>query len=159
MKIEAGKVVQFHYNLFIDNQPIENSRDSDPMSYLHGAGNIISGLENALAGHQPSDHVEVTVTPGQGYGLREDNRIQRVAIKHLQYSGKLKPGLRVQISTDQGPRPVTVVKVGLKFVDVDGNHPLAGKTLHFVIDIVAVRDASVEEIAHGHAHSIGGHHH
>jgi FKBP-type peptidyl-prolyl cis-trans isomerase SlyD len=159
MTIEAGKVVQFHYDLFINDSRIESSRNGEPMAYLHGAQNIISGLENALAGHQSGDHVEVTVPPEQGYGLREENRIQRVSAKYLKHAGKLKPGMRVQVSTDQGPRLVTVVKVGLKSVDVDGNHPLAGETLRFVVDIVDIRDASAEEKAHGHAHGVGGHHH
>jgi FKBP-type peptidyl-prolyl cis-trans isomerase SlyD len=159
MTIEAGKVVQFHYDLYINDDKIESSRDSDPMAYLHGAGNIISGLEKALNGHQSGDHVDVTIAPQDGYGLREENRIQRVPAKYLKHAGKLKPGMRVQVNTDQGPRLVTVIKVGLKAVDVDGNHPLAGETLRFVVDIIDIRDASAEEKAHGHAHGVGGHHH
>ncbi|MFN3714981.1 MAG: peptidylprolyl isomerase [Alcanivoracaceae bacterium] len=159
MTIEAGKVVQFHYDLYINDDRIESSRDSDPMAYLHGAGNIISGLEKALAGRQSGDHVDVTIAPQDAYGLREENRIQRVPAKYLKHAGKLKPGMRVQVNTDQGQRLVTVIKVGLKAVDVDGNHPLAGETLRFVVDIVDIRDASAEEKAHGHAHGVGGHHH
>lgn len=159
MTIQTGKVVQFHYDLFINDEQIESSRDGEPMAYLHGSQNIISGLEAALAGHTAGDHVEATIAPEQGYGLREENRLQRVPAKYLKHAGKLKPGMRVQVSTDQGPRVVTVVKVGLKAVDVDGNHPLAGETLRFVVDIVDVRDATAEEKAHGHAHGVGGHHH
>ena len=159
MQIEAGKVAQFHYDLFIDDQQLESSRDGEPMAYLHGAGNIIPGLEAALAGKTVGDHVDVTVAPADGYGERIDNHIQRVPAKYLKHAGKLRPGMQVRVNTDQGPRMVTVVKVGLKAVDVDGNHPLAGKTLRFVVDIIAVREASAEEKAHGHAHGVGGHHH
>jgi len=159
MTIEAGKVVQFHYDLYINDKQIESSRKGEPMAYLHGAKNIISGLEDALAGQQAGAHVEATISPEQGYGLREDNRIQRISAKYLKHAGKLKAGMQVQVSTDQGNRLVTVVKVGLKTVDVDGNHPLAGETLRFVVDIVDIRDASAEEKAHGHAHGVGGHQH
>jgi FKBP-type peptidyl-prolyl cis-trans isomerase SlyD len=159
MNIEAGKVVQFHYDLYINEEKVESSRNGEPMAYLHGAQNIIPGLEKALAGHVAGDKVEATIAPEEGYGLREDNRFQRVSIKYLKHAGKLKPGMRVQVSTDQGPRVVTIIKVGLKTVDVDGNHPLAGETLRFVVDVVDVRDASTEEKAHGHAHGVGGHHH
>ncbi|MDF1629584.1 MAG: peptidylprolyl isomerase [Alcanivoracaceae bacterium] len=159
MSIETGKVVQFHYDLFINDTQIESSRSGEPMAYLHGAQNIISGLETALAGHTVGDHVETTIAPEQGYGLREENRLQRISAKYLKHAGKLKPGMQVQVSTDQGTRVVTVVKVGLKSVDVDGNHPLAGETLRFVVDIVDIRDATADEKAHGHAHGVGGHHH
>jgi FKBP-type peptidyl-prolyl cis-trans isomerase SlyD len=159
MTIEDGKVVQFHYDLYINDKQIESSRNAEPMAYLHGAKNIISGLEEALAGQQAGAHVDTTISPEKGYGLREDNRIQRISAKYLKHAGKLKAGMQVQVSTDQGNRLVTVVKVGLKTVDVDGNHPLAGETLRFVVDIVDIRDATAEEKAHGHAHGVGGHQH
>ena len=158
--IEKDKVVQFHYVLEDDQgNLIEDSHKGEPMAYLHGADNIIPGLEKALAGHDAGDSVDVTVSPEQGYGERRDGMVQRVSAKYLKHAGKLRPGMVVSVNTDEGPRTVTVIKVGLKTVDVDGNHPLAGKTLHFKVEITEVRDATEDEKSHGHAHGPGGHHH
>lgn len=160
MKIDDKTVALFHYQLRdTDDNLIEDSREGDAMAYLHGAGNIIPGLEKALAGHQAGDHVEVTIAPEDGYGERQDNMVQRLPAKYLRHAGKLRPGMQVPLQTEEGQRWVTVVKVGLKTVDVDANHPFAGKTLKFTIDIEEVRAASEEELAHGHAHGPGGHHH
>lgn len=158
--IDKDKVVQFHYTLKrADGSVIEDSRKGEPMAYLHGAGNIIPGLEKALAGKNAGDTLDVVVTPDEGYGERRDGMTQRIPAKYLKHAGKLRPGMVVNVNTEEGPRSVTVIKVGLKTVDVDGNHPLAGETLHFSIDIVDVRDATAEEKSHGHAHGPGGHHH
>lgn len=158
--IENDKVVLFHYSLYgEDGGLIEDSTSGDPMAYLHGSHSIIPGLEKALTGHQTGDHVDVTVPPVDGYGERQDGMVQRISVKHLKHAGKLRPDMQVSVNTDQGSRMVTVLKVGLKTVDVDGNHPLAGKTLSFKINIVDVRDATKDEKAHGHAHGPGGHHH
>lgn len=157
--IARDKVVTFHYELRNAAGELIEKSDGEPMAYLHGASNIIPGLEKALEGHAPGDTVEVTVPPEEGYGLRQPNAIQRISAKYLKHAGKLRPGMQVSVNTDQGPRMVTVVKVGLKTVDVDGNHPLAGETLSFRVEIVDVRDATDEEKAHGHAHGPGGHHH
>lgn len=158
--IEKDKVVQFHYTLTrTDGTLVEDSHSGQPMAYLHGADNIIPGLEKALAGHQVGDHLSVTVTPEEGYGPRRDGMVQRISAKYLKHAGKLRPGMVVSVNTDDGMRSVTVLKVGLKTVDVDGNHPLAGETLHFEIDVVDIRDATAEEKSHGHAHGPGGHHH
>jgi len=158
--IDKDKVVQFHYTLKDDQgTELEDSRRGEPMAYLHGHDNIIPGLENAMTGHQLGDQFEVIVAPKDGYGERQEGMIQRVSAKYLTHAGKLRPGMPVTVSTEQGQRAVTVVKVGLKTVDVDGNHPLAGKALTFQIEIVDIRDASDEEKSHGHAHGPGGHHH
>ena len=160
MQIDKDKVVQFHYQLQDgDGQQIESSEGGEPMAYLHGADNIIPGLENALTGHAAGDRVEVTVPPEDGYGPRKEDMLQRISAKYLKHAGKLKPGMQAQLQTEQGPRWVTVTKVGLKSVDVDANHPLAGKTLKFTVDIVDVREATAEERQHGHAHGPGGHQH
>ncbi|KKN10732.1 hypothetical protein LCGC14_1033720, partial [marine sediment metagenome] len=121
-------------------------------------GGIIQGLEEALEGREAGDTFSATVTPDKAYGPRKADAIQRVPIKHLMGAKRWKPGMIAQVKTEQGPRHVIVAKVGLKFADVDNNHPMAGKTLTFDIEIIEVRAASPEEISHGHAHGPGGHH-
>lgn len=162
MHIENGSVVSFLYTLNDPaGNPIETNRDSDhPAVYLHGAKNVVPKLEEAFAGKKAGDHFELTLEPADAYGERRDNAIERVPAKYLKHEGKLKPGQAVQIHTkDGGAMLVSVVKIGKFSVDVDTNHPLAGKTLNYVIDIVDVRAASEEEKAHGHAHGVGGHQH
>src|SRR5690606_15755962 len=158
--IDKDKVVQFHYTLKrADGSVIEDSRKGEPMAYLHGAGNIIPGLEKALAGHQVGDTLDVVVTPEERYGERRDGMAQRIPAKSLKHAGKLRPEIVVNVNTEDGPRSGTTNKVGLKNVDVDGIHALAGETLHLAIGIVDVGDATGEETRHGHAHRPGGHHH
>jgi FKBP-type peptidyl-prolyl cis-trans isomerase SlyD len=101
----------------------------------------------------------VTLEPEDAYGLRSPERLQKVPVKHLVFKGKLRPGMTVQLNTSEGRRPVTVTKVGRHSAEIDTNHPLAGKTLHFAIDILDVRQATADEISHGHAHGPGGHQH
>lgn len=164
MQIEKDRVVTFHYRLSTpDSGLIEDSHKGEPLLYLHGHGGLISGLENALAGHQAGDSVSVTLAPEQAYGLRDERAIQRIPKSHVIGAGKRKidfrPGMMVQVNVGGSARAVMVIKAGLKTLDVDANHPLAGRTLSFEIDVVEVRDASPEEIAHGHAHGTGGHAH
>lgn len=160
MKIEKDKVVTFHYRLSeLDGEQIEDSKDNDPMAYMHGHGNIIAGLEEALEGHSQGDNLSVTLLPEQAYGARKEDAKQRIPIKHIADKGRLRVGQVVSVNTDQGMRQVQIIKVGKFNVDVDTNHPLAGITLQFDIDIQEVRDATPEELDHGHAHGVGGHHH
>ncbi|MBT8062968.1 MAG: peptidylprolyl isomerase [Xanthomonadales bacterium] len=160
MNIENGKVVSFHYTLFNEQgEQLESSQGSDAMSYLHGASNIIAGLENAMAGRRAGDKFTVTVQPAEAYGERKDNHIQRIPIKRLGNNPRPKPGQVLNFQTNQGPVQVTVVKVGKFNLDVDANHPLAGQTLTFNVEVTAVREATEEETSHGHAHGAGGHHH
>jgi len=105
------------------------------------------------------DIFQVTVGPEEGYGLRDEQRIQRVPKKYFKDGDRLKPGMVTVLQSQQGPQQVTVVKVGATVVDIDANHPLAGKTLSFDIEITGVREANPEELAHGHVHGPGGHHH
>ena len=160
MNIAKDSVVQFNYNLKDDQgNDIETTTGGEPMAYLHGHGNIIPGLEQALEGKAVGDKFSVTVEPAKAYGERKENAQQRIPLKHLQGARKWKPGMMAVVETEQGYRQVTVVKVGKFNADVDTNHPLAGKTLVFDIDVVDVREATAEEKAHGHAHGVGGHHH
>ena len=161
MLIEKGAVVSFHYRLSEPGQPVmEDSHEGAPLAYLHGHHGMLPGLEEALAGKKAGDTLSVTLPPEKAYGVRQENAVQRISLKHVVNRGKkLKPGMVVQVNTDHGSRDVIVVKPGLKTVDVDTNHPLAGKTLTFDIEVVEVRAATDEELAHGHAHGDGGHPH
>jgi FKBP-type peptidyl-prolyl cis-trans isomerase SlyD len=157
MAITQHSVVTFHYTLTGENgETLESTRERDPMLYLHGAGNIIPGLEKAMDGREKGDTFSVTVTPEEAYGPRVAGKVQRVAAKHFPQPRRLKPGQRVQLQTRRGPMPATVLKVGRFNIDIDANHPLAGRTLTFDVEIVDVRDATAEEIAHRHAHGPGG---
>lgn len=157
MNIESGKVVTLQYSLYEGDTLVESSDEATPLAYLHGYNNIISGLEKALAGKTTGDQVSVTLAPAEAYGERQPDALQRLSVKHLRHAGKLRPGMRVPLNTKDGERIVTVTKVGLKTVDVDTNHPLAGKTLRFELEVVDVREASDDEKAHGHVHGTGGH--
>ena len=163
MLIEKNKVVHFHYSVTEATEgKLEDTREGMPMTYLHGHHGMIKGLEDALEGKQAGDHITVTLTPDRGYGERRDNAIARVPVSHILGPGKkvrYKPGMIVHVNTQHGSQPVRVVKVGLKNLDVDMNHPYAGKTLTFDIDVVEVREATEEEVTHGHVHGEGGVHH
>ncbi|KKN95984.1 hypothetical protein LCGC14_0172190 [marine sediment metagenome] len=159
MQIVENTVVQFHYALADASGEIENSRKHEPVLYLHGQPGLIDGLVEALEGHQAGDRFTVELHADKAYGPRKDNAVQKVQVKHLQGAKKWRPGMVAMIQTDDGPRQVTIVKVGLSQAEVDSNHPLAGKDLTFDIEILSVREATPEELAHGHAHGAGGHHH
>ena len=159
MKIEKDRVVRFHYAVAEQGQEaLENSRGGEPLAILQGHGNIIPGLEKAMEGHEAGDSFVVDVAAAEAYGDRRDNLTQRVPKKHFE-GQRLEPGMQVVLNTNFGPRAVTIQKVGMSVVDVDLNHPMAGKDLHFDIDIVDVREATPEELEHGHVHGDGGHHH
>ncbi|RYY76372.1 MAG: peptidylprolyl isomerase [Gammaproteobacteria bacterium] len=164
MQISADKVVGFHYNLTdVDGTLLETSYDTDPTLYLHGHKNILPALEDHLEGKSVGDKIKITVTPEQAYGERKEGAVQRIPIKHLHnhsaIKNKLKPGSRVSVNTQNGPWEAVVLKVGKFNVDIDSNHPLAGKTLNFDIEVSSIREATAEELAHGHAHGAGGHNH
>jgi len=186
MIAEKNKVVTFHYTLTnADGEEMESSHDKDPMTYLHGANNIIVGLEKAMEGHAIQDKFTATLKPEDAYGIRNDNNVQRIPLKRLKGIGKVSDayGIRndnnvqriplkrlkgigkvsvgqiLNLQTKQGPVQVTVLKVGRFNVDVDGNHPLAGIPLTFDVEITDIRDASEEETKHGHVHGPGGHQH
>ncbi len=158
--VADGTVVSFHYQLRDAEDSFNESSDADsPIVYLHGRNNIVPGLETAMAGKRSGDKFTATIAPEQGYGPRTPNAMQRVPIKHLAGKGRPVAGQTVTVNTREGARHGVVVKVGHFNVDLDMNHPLAGKTLLFDIDIVDVRAATDEELAHGHAHGPGGHEH
>ena len=159
MNIQKDSVVRFHYSVSeVGQSQLESSRDREPLVILFGHGNIIPGLEQALLGRQAGESFEVTLPPEQAYGEHQDGMSQRVPRKHFK-GAKLVPGMQVVLPTQMGQRAMTVVKVGMSVVDVDLNHPMAGKTLCFSVDVLDVRDATDEEKEHGHAHGDGGHQH
>ena len=163
MIIDKNTVVRFHYRLSevteSSTEFLEQSDDEEAMAYLHGTDSVIPGIEKAMQGRQQGDEFEVTLVPDEAYGARLEDAKQRIPVKHLLHKKKLRPGMIVSVNTSHGPREVKIEKVGKFNVDVDTNHPLAGKTLKFEIKIEEVRGATAEEISHGHVHGPGGHHH
>ena len=159
MKIEKDRVVRFHYTVSeVGQEPLETSEGREPLAILIGHGNIIPGLEKAMEGREAGEKFEVDVVAAEAYGERREGLTQRVPKKHFK-GARLEPGMQAVLPTNFGPRAVTIQKVGMSVVDVDLNHPMAGKDLHFAIEIVEVREAFAEEIEHGHVHGDGGHHH
>lgn len=161
MTIAQHKVVTIHYKVSDtdSDEVIDSSENAEPMTYLHGASNIIPGLEQALEGKLVGDELEVTVAPADAYGERSDDRIQQVPIDAFQGMEKVEPGMAVTAQTDQGQINLIITEVNDDQVTVDANHPLAGKSLTFNVTVEAVRDASEEEMEHGHVHGPGGHDH
>ncbi|ORU94223.1 MAG: peptidylprolyl isomerase [Cycloclasticus sp. symbiont of Poecilosclerida sp. N] len=159
MQVTKDSVVRFHYILKNDEgQVIERSSKEQATAYLQGHGGMIRGVQLALEGKQAGDTFNVTVHPNDGYGERVGDSIQSVPVKHLTGAKKWRPGMIATVHTEKGQRQVSIVKMGKFMAKVDTNHPLAGQILHFYIEIVDVREASQEEISHGHAHGTGGHH-
>ena len=160
MIAEKDKVVTFHYMLKnADGEQMESSHDGDPITYLHGANNIVTGLEKAMEGHAIKDSYTATLEPEEAYGVRNENNIQRVPLKRLKGIGKISVGQVLNLQTNKGQVQVTVLKVGRFNVDVDGNHPLAGQQLTFDVEVADIREASKEELEHRHVHGPGGHQH
>jgi len=160
MQIAARTVASFHYTLTDDaGQVIDSSSGREPLAYMHGQGQIVPGLEKAMEGHQVGDKFNVDVAPAEGYGEHQPELMQEVPRSAFQGVDNIQPGMQFQGQGPQGVFSVTVTKVDGDTVHIDGNHPLAGKTLHFAIEVAEVRQASEEELAHGHAHGAGGHHH
>ena len=154
-------VVGFHYEVYdVDGEQLESSRTGEPVVVLHGHGNVVPGVEEGLAGRAIGERFEITVPPELAYGPRRTDFARRVSKKHLVKAPKrLQPGMQVHLRSEQGVRAVTIIKVGASMIDIDINHPMAGRTLRFDIEITSLREAQPEEIAHGHAHGPGGHAH
>src|ERR1700720_4926136 len=160
MEITADRVVTIHYTLKDDaGVVLDSSAGGDPLAYIQGHGNLVSGLEKALEGKQDGSGVAVSVEPSEGYGKFDAALIQRVPKRSLQGSGEIKKGMQFQARTEDGMRLFTVTGVMGDMVTLDGNHPLADQTLHFDVQVVAVREATTEELEHGHVHGAGGHSH
>jgi FKBP-type peptidyl-prolyl cis-trans isomerase SlyD len=160
MQIAKNTVATINYTLTDPKgQVIDSSQGREPLAYLHGASNIIPGLESALEGKSKGENVNVTVPPDRGYGPRDPNLVQPVPRTNFKGVTDIKPGMQFQAQTPAGPRIVTIIKVDPDNITVDANHPLAGMDLKFDVTVVDVREATQEELTHGHAHGPGGHHH
>jgi len=160
MQIKENSVVSFHYTLTgKDGQVIDSSEGNQPLTYLHGVGQIVPGLESALLGKQAGEKLDVEVSAEEGYGEHQEYMVQQVPREAFQGVDDIEPGMQFQAQTPQGAMTVTVTAADETTVTVDGNHPLAGQALFFAVEVVSVRDASEEEITHGHVHGEGGHHH
>lgn len=158
--IAKDTVVKLHYTLTDDQGTVLDKSNDNPLAYLHGHHNIISGLEDALLGKSIGDKFTVTVEPADAYGEYHAEAVQEVPRANFQGVDNITVGMQFQAQGGDGDvMLVTVKDVTDEMVIVDGNHPLAGVTLTFDVEVVDVRDATAEEIAHGHAHGDGGHHH
>ncbi|MGJ8515275.1 FKBP-type peptidyl-prolyl cis-trans isomerase [Carnimonas bestiolae] len=160
MQIAPNSVVSFHYTLTNDEgEVLDSSEGREPLSYLQGKGNIIPGLERQLEGREAGEKLQVRVEPGEGYGEVQPQLVQEVPRASFQGVESIEAGMQFQAQTQGGPLLVTVTKVEGDTVTVDGNHPLAGQPLNFDVAIENVREASNEELEHGHVHGEGGHEH
>lgn len=159
MKATRGSVVRMHYVLTgEDGAVIEKSGPGDPVEYLHGFGGIIPGLERALEGAETGHKATVRVAPADAYGDYDPDMVFTVGSDQLPPDMPRRVGIEVESDTPEGPMSFTVTEVTDDGVVLDGNHPLAGKTLQFDVEVLAVRAASPEELAHGHVHGPDGHH-
>ena len=154
MQVADNCVVSIHYKLTDDQgTELDASSGEDAFAYLHGSQSIIPGLERALTGKSAGDELQVTVEPGEAYGEINPELIQRVPREAFAGVTELEPGMQFQAGQPDGqPLNITVKEVGEEEVTIDANHPLAGRVLHFDVRVADVREASGEEIEHGHAH-------
>jgi FKBP-type peptidyl-prolyl cis-trans isomerase SlyD len=147
------RVVTIHYTLTNDQgEVLDSSRDREPLTYLEGSQNIIGGLESALNEKDQGDQTEVSVEPSEGYGEVNEELVQPVPRSAFEGVEKIEPGMQFQAQTPGGPQIVRVVSVEEENVVIDANHPLAGQTLHFDVEVVETREPTEEEVEHGHVH-------
>ncbi|GAD80601.1 peptidylprolyl isomerase [Vibrio ezurae] len=158
MKIDNNSVVSLAYQVKLEEGVVVDQAGVDaPLDYLHGHNNLVVGLEKALSGRAVGDKFSVTVSPEEAYGEHSDAMVQRVPANVFQGVDEIEVGMRFMADTDQGQIPVEITEVDGDEVVVDGNHMLAGQTLTFDVEVVAIREATEEEIAHGHIHREGAH--
>jgi FKBP-type peptidyl-prolyl cis-trans isomerase SlyD len=160
MSITQDQVVSIHYTLKDDEGTvIDRSAEGEPLAYLHGHGNLIPGLERELTGRNTGDRLQVRIAPADAYGEYDRALVQQVPRGALQGIANVSVGMRLQAQTSAGTRAVTVTGISGDMVTLDGNHPLAGKSLNFEVEVTGMRAATTEELSHGHVHGAGGHHH
>ena len=160
MQIASNRVAVINYTLKDDDGDILDASQNGEFLYLHGAHNIIPGLEAALEGKQAGDSIDVSIEPKDAYGERDPERIQVVPRDMFQTDEEIQPGMQFHAQSPDGHMMIiTVTEVDDDEVTIDGNHEMAGMNLHFSVDVVDVREATAEEIEHGHVHGPGGHDH
>lgn len=153
MDIATNTVVSIDYTLRNgEGEVLDTSEGRGPLAYLHGRGGLIPGLEKELTGKTVGAELKVVVAPAEAYGERDDSLMGKVARSQFEAGTELKPGMQFQAQTTNGKQILTVTQVADDHVVVDGNHPLAGETLHFDVKVVGIRVATTEEIDHGHVH-------
>lgn len=159
MAIEKNKVVTIEYTLTDETgELIESSEGQEPLTYVHGVGSIIPGLESSLEGKSPGESIKVSVPPEEAYGQWDEGKVLDVPKTQFSGIGDVTAGMQFSVHSSAGEQIVTVTKVEAETITVDANHPLAGRTLTFDVKIVGIRDATPEELDHGHVHGPEGHH-
>lgn len=160
MQIAKNTVVSVHYTLTNDEgEVLDTSRGDTALTYLHGAGNIIKGLEKALTGKTAGDTLTITIEPEDAYGEYSEDYVQVLPREAFQDLDEVAPGMQFHADIGFGPQIITILQIDGDGIVVDGNHQLAGETLTFEVEITEVRPASAEELSHGHVHGPGCHHH
>lgn len=160
MQITKNAVVSIHYTLTNKSDDIlDTSQGREPLAYMHGRGNLIPGLEKELEGKKEGDKFNITIPPEEAYGQRNQNLLKQVSRSAFKDVKDLQPGMRFQSKTEKGTEVFTVAKVEAEKVTLDGNHPLAGEALTFDVEVTGVREATDEEVSHGHIHGPGVHDH
>jgi FKBP-type peptidyl-prolyl cis-trans isomerase SlyD len=159
MQIAPRTAVTIEYTLKDDSgKVVDSSEGKKPLTYLHGLGNLVPGLEKALEGKAAGESLEVTLSAEEGYGHRDETLIRKLPVRKLADKNP-QPGRRTRAQFEDGYRFALVTAVSGDYATVDGNHPLAGMALHFAVKVVSVREATADELEHGHAHGEGGHKH
>ncbi len=155
--VTANKAVEIHYTLTNDKgETVDSSRDASPLPYIHGNENLVPGLEKELEGKKVGDTIKTSIAPADGYGEVNPELTQAVPRETFQFDGDIEVGMRFEAEAEHGIELVTVIAVDDKVITIDANHPLAGETLNFDVEIMSVRDATSEELEHGHVHGEGG---
>ena len=158
--VEQDTVASVHYTgTFVDGEVFDSSEGRDPLVFLVGHGQMISGFEQEILGASAGEKREFTLTPDRAYGERDEDAVQQIERSQFPEGMELQVGMVVGAHSDQGPIQFTIKEINEDVVTADFNHQMAGMTLRFNVEVIEVRPASEEELAHGHAHGPGGHHH
>ncbi len=159
-EIKDGQVVELSYVLKnTKGEELDSATNDAPLAYLHGSGQIIPGLEDALLGLKVGDKKSVTIAPENAYGIFDPSLKMKIHSSHFPQEQKIQVGMQFVAEIKGGHVPFVIQKIEDDHVFVDGNHPLAGETLHFDVAVVSIREATKDELSHGHAHGPGGAHH
>ena len=160
MNIEKDKVVSIDYTLTNDQgEVLDSSSDREPLTYLHGGGGLIPGLEKELDGKAKGDKLVAVIAPEEAYGVQNKDLIQDIPLENFHDASEVKIGAQFQVENGDHSHIATITSIGDKSATVDMNHPLADETLHFDVEVMDVREPTKEELEHGHVHGAGGHHH